>query len=66
VIVALPFRDLPGGATALDLSACPYAGEDAGGVWISPSLSGESDGYSAGKAEDAPSGTGAVILRGGL
>ena len=61
--VELPFRDL-GDRVEIRLSACPWAGVTPDGqVWVSPSLSRETDGYSAGKVEDI--GT-HVALRGGL
>lgn len=66
-LAALPFRDLAGGIAEMDLSAAPYA-EDGpagtGAVLVTPSLSWESDGFSAGKAEDLAGGR--VTLRGGL
>ena len=60
-VAGLPFRDL-GGYVEIRLSACPWAGADEEGVWVSPSLSRETDGRSAGKVEDAGD---YVILRGG-
>ena len=51
-VAGLPFRDL-GEHVEIRLSACPWAGVDEEGVWVSPSLSRRTDGRSTGKVEDA-------------
>ena len=60
---APPFRDL-GDSVEIRLSACPWAwvGDD-GEYYVSPFLSQQTDGYSAGKVEDAGD---SVMLRGGV